>query len=463
MSADVTLVMVLQQLKVQEATPASTTCSPPPPVKRHSRLAPPEKTRRCRGCRQSIAGHHPLYRCIHCRHHLCRSCFHQHSLHSHRHPHSPEGTHLHTFVMRAGPGGVGGWVVPNIGAASIPHHLAQQLQSRELGAGDYDVLMQLDQQRSQPLYTYLTASLPLLSLSTRPISSASPRGEGGRQGCVFCDRGLGTGEGVRVLPCGDVAHSSCLSSAVMYDVDLQCPLCHHHTFPGLHSFHVTRPSQPREVVRTEVTEDVEINTGGEEIRLGLQLGVKGAQLLGGRRPSHSPAEECKEDLTTAESLHPHRPSLHPPVSKRRTLQGRKPGRAPPSASTLPSLPPIHHRSLTGPSFSSSTSQSSSISTPSPPVPHQRRHRAQSASTTALPPLASSTLLALMPQTLTPHPHTASIPGVEKIRGRGRLHRGLAVMKDRERGGEDHRMQVGCLDEVLALCSPLADRPTSRVD
>ena len=455
-SEDFTLADLLQQLKAQEQTSLSAAAAPvnasPATMRLRKRLARPEPSQRCSGCRMSIAGHHPLYRCVHCQHQLCRACF---SHYSTQLPHSNDAAgreaHAHTFVQRAVfNGAVSGWSVPTVGAAVSPSHLLQQLQSRELTTADYELLLQLDQrQRGQPLYVYLAASLPPHRPSASPSPSPSlasfsldsPESPSDDLLCAFCSSTIppssqdtAASTDCRLLPCTHVAHHHCVSSAAMYDtVDLQCARCQRSVFPGLHSFHQRCRRPPRKATQPASAED-QGKDAASVPHVDLDFSVSGHQWRDGRLQART-TEEGKEQLSVVEVKSASSAQLQPARGQRHSRLGRpaQPHRLPPTSS-LPSLPPIHLLSLIGGKQPSSSSVPKSSPDAVPPVRGGRHHsRSMSISALPAPAFAGAALhpIGSLQVTGAKHPQTAPLPTEGQPPLRGRLHRGLAALR---RGG-----------------------------
>ena len=121
-------------------------------------------------------------------------------------------------------------------AAALPEDLVHHLQSRELGAEDYHLLLQLDAVAPTgpaPLQEHLAAALPLPS--EPEVAAACARGDGLCQLCSTPVRTRGGSglEQLRKAPCGAVLHASCLQARFARDKDFLCPCCAHPLFNGL--------------------------------------------------------------------------------------------------------------------------------------------------------------------------------------------------------------------------------------
>ena len=418
-------------------------------ARRRRRVALAERTRRCRGCRQSITGHQVLYRCVHCEHSICRACFTQRSIQHRRHdPSTSPGQHVHAYVLRnSSPGAevAVSWAVPTLASASSPSSLWQQMQSRELTAADYDVLLQLDeQQRRQPVYAYLAASLPPLppsspsmpSTASSPPSPSTPSSES--LACAFCATTLAPSVRAvwRVLPCGHTAHHDCVSSSAMYETDLLCALCQRPAFPGLHSF-LTRTRRTAPPAVPPAAEDSVVRPSPSPLPA-TSLGVHGHQLFA--HLSLTPAHDIvRKDMSVeGDRRSQHQPeasiALKAQRSRRMHRHESRRERGAQSPTLLPSLPPIHLTSLSGLLKSGPPTDDASTAAPCKPV-HRWRGRTQStllvraaAACTRLPALHSQALL------IAPHPHTAPLPPADADRVRSRVHRGLPALKGRGAGG-----------------------------
>jgi len=114
----------------------------------------------------------------------------------------------------------------------VPAELVNELQTRELGVEDYELLLQLDaRQGPVPLHQHLATALAMPSVAE--VTAACARGDGL---CGLCSTPIRISGGVRELrkaPCGTVLHLSCVQAHIAGDSNLLCPCCSDPLFNGL--------------------------------------------------------------------------------------------------------------------------------------------------------------------------------------------------------------------------------------
>ena len=189
----------------------------------------------CAACKAGpITGNR--FRCLVCADcDLCERCFSRHAHKEQGHPFVSRPTVDSNWVAATRP--PGGRAAGRGRAASdapeVPADLINDLQSRELGVEDYELLLQLDeaQQRAVPLHQHLAAALP--RPSEAEVAAACARGDGL---CGLCSTPICTGRDLselRKAPCGSILHVSCLQAHLAQDSNLLCPCCSDPLFNGL--------------------------------------------------------------------------------------------------------------------------------------------------------------------------------------------------------------------------------------
>ena len=231
----------------------------------------------CAACKAGpITGNR--FRCLVCADcDLCERCFSRHAHKEQGHPFVSQPTVDSNWVAATRP--PGGRAAGRGRAASdapvVPAELINDLQSRELGVEDYELLLQLDEaQRAVPLHQHLAAALP--RPSEAEVAAACARGDGL---CGLCSTPICTRRDLselRKAPCGSVLHVSCLQAHLAQDSNLLCPCCSDPLFNGLRP-----PGRAPLRAHAHARTDAAQSTGGARNGLhGMQVGGIAMQLGG---------------------------------------------------------------------------------------------------------------------------------------------------------------------------------------
>ncbi|KAJ3175423.1 E3 ubiquitin-protein ligase Zswim2 [Geranomyces variabilis] len=146
-------------------------------------------------------------------HTLCDKCF-------------TSGSHSeHTFTHRSHPGGPQ-HPSPRRVAPTFPAAVLASMETRELDAGDYEVLLTLD----SPVVNQ--GDLPLHVVNSFPTERAGGGSRGGGGGgvrwvgheCRVCMKKVETGDTVRVIPCRHGFHRNCIDRWLL-QTRTTCPQC----------------------------------------------------------------------------------------------------------------------------------------------------------------------------------------------------------------------------------------------
>lgn len=177
--------------------------------------------KRCRVC--PIAG--KCYRCVVCAdYHLCHTCF-------------ATDTHMqHSFQFRQKPSER--WRAATR-ITPLPNAVISDLQNRDISAGDYELLLQLDRQVTDQdgIPTQVIHSLPTQVLQERHTLLTDDTE------CGVCLQGFQTYQCVRTLPCQHPFHVTCIDNWLT--THSQCPIDGSYVGSLTSAASVTDP-QPRE-------------------------------------------------------------------------------------------------------------------------------------------------------------------------------------------------------------------------
>ncbi|XP_025095547.1 E3 ubiquitin-protein ligase Zswim2-like isoform X2 [Pomacea canaliculata] len=167
----------------------------------------------CSNCRVTpIEG--KCYRCTVCAEfYLCQLCFNS-TVHTH---------HLFQFRQKRNQR----WrnALRSLGAA-LPDAIVNTLMNRELSPSDYETLLQLDNQSSEPLSNLSEENIQLLPLE-RVRHGGALLAPGAQ--CRICLRGYQEGQYVRKLPCQHKFHKDCIDSWLLH-CHPTCPVEGSHVF-----------------------------------------------------------------------------------------------------------------------------------------------------------------------------------------------------------------------------------------
>jgi hypothetical protein len=231
----------------------------------------------CAACKAGpITGNR--FRCLVCADcDLCERCFSRHAHKEQGHPFVSRPTVDSSWVAATRPPGgrAAGRGRAASDAPAVPADLINDLQSREIGVEDYELLLQLDEaQRTVPLHQHLAAALP--RPSEAEVAAACARGDGL---CGLCSTPICTRRDLselRKAPCGSVLHVSCLQAHLAQDSNLLCPCCSDPLFNGLRP-----PGRAPLRVQAHARTDAAQSTGGARNGLhGMQVGGIAMQVGG---------------------------------------------------------------------------------------------------------------------------------------------------------------------------------------